>query len=120
MESAYKMYLKSLTIQEKHYGKNHIETTENLKCLAGIFNERKYIKKSKKLYKKIIEIEENHYGKGNINTVEAVFCLGRLYYVSINTSLYKAKYLFEKALSIVENHYGKGHEFSAPILGALG
>lgn len=96
-----------VTIEEPHYGKDHIKKVVGASILASSLAEAGEAGRALELRERVVTIEERHYGKGHIMTVAG---FGKLACSLIDASEFdKARALRERVVTIEERHYGKGH-----------
>ncbi len=108
---------RALKIQERHYGKDHVEVASTLGNLATAIGALGDAKTAKELLERALVIKEQHYGK---NHVEVARTLGNLATaIGALGDAKTAKELLERALGIKEQHYGKDHVEVASTLGNL-
>jgi tetratricopeptide (TPR) repeat protein len=117
-KEAKERFEKALTIYEKHYGLDNINTAKVLIRLGSVYRNTGDYRKSKDFLERAQKIYEANYGKENINTIEIYTYLGSIYR---NIGNYKkAKEYLELSLAIYEKNYGKDNIETARVLAYLG
>ncbi len=101
------MYLKSLAIQEKAFGKDHLKVTDILDNLTRLYAEQGRFQKAKIFGKKSLAIKEQKLGK---NDISAVASLNNLSSINQAQGHYERADMFnERSLSIKERVILSGH-----------
>lgn len=107
-----------ISIQEKHYGKDHLKTARLLANLGNVYREQGKFEKANECYQRSLKINQQHHGEEDIRTAMVLGGLGNVY--QQQGKLEDARDCYERALRIEERHYGKDHLEMASNLGGLG
>ncbi len=113
-EKAEFYYSKSIELNEKAFGKNHISKTNILNNLGLLYHDKGNYPKAEELHKKTLEIRQNELEPNHLLIALSFNNLG-------NASLRrgdkeKALIYFQKALDIREKNLGPNHEYVASTL----
>ena len=111
-------YERTLTIDEAHYGQDHVKVAITLMNLGNAYGDLGDYEKKKALLERALQIQESHYGQDHVNVAITLTNLG----VALGDlgDYENQKALLERALTIDEAHYGKDHVEVAKTLNNLG
>ncbi len=115
---ALKFLVRQLSIYERHYGQDHVETAALLGNLGTVYRQLGKLQEARAYYERAIKIKEQHYGQDHVQTTASLGNLGNVYLKS--GKLQEARTYYERALKIKEQHYGQDHIEMATELGGLG
>ena len=111
-------YERTLTIDEAHYGQDHVKVAITLMNLGNAYGDLGDYEKKKALLERALQIQESHYGQDHVEVGQTLMNLGNAYRGLGDYE--KQKALLERALIIFEAHYGKDHVSVASTLTNLG
>ena len=111
---ALKYYEKALLLKEKHYGKDHPETSKARVNLGNVWEELGGYEKQRDLFTRALAITEKHYGKDHPETAHVLTHLGNAW--GELGDYHKQIDLLIRSHKITEKHYGKDHPETAHVL----
>ncbi len=115
---ALKFLVKTLSIYEIHYDKDHLKTAAALGNLGNVYLQLGKFPEARAYYERALTIQERHYGQDHVETAVLLGNLGTVYRQL--GELPQARAYSERALKIKEQYYGQDHVEATTELGNLG
>ncbi|KAH8053488.1 hypothetical protein JL720_14697 [Aureococcus anophagefferens] len=109
---------RALAINEREYGRDHVESACTLANLGNAHGSLGDYAKSRNVLERALAIQEREYGRDHVQVANTLHNLGNAY-VDLGDDA-KSRELLERALAIKEREYGCDHESVAKTLTNLG
>ncbi len=111
------LYVNSIEIRTRLFGRNHLETVESNVGLANIYNIRAVFDKAESLYSHALKIRENSFGENHEIVIETIRLIGQLQKNLGN--LNKAKEYFLRGLVLAESNDNPNFHMTPRMLNEL-